>query len=248
MPSPTLRKEMLISYLLLMVTRNLYTPPPDFQTTCQQFDFDVQFLLLILGTRYINGHRHNVLKFGNLHLAWEFARDPADHHRFISILRVTPQVFFVILSLIEDHPVFSNDSNHGQTSVETQLAVTLYRMGCYGNGASVEEVARMAGCSEGSVENYTERCLLAIEGLHNLFVRKLTNQEKEIEKEWLDENLGFRGLWREGYLMYDGTIVVLYRKPGLNGDAYYTRKSNYGLNVQVRIPSFSFFSFLELTG
>jgi len=33
--------------------------------------------------------------------------------------------------------------------------------------------------------------------------------------------------------MYDGTIVVLYKKPGLNGDAYYTRKGNYGLNAQV---------------
>ena len=33
--------------------------------------------------------------------------------------------------------------------------------------------------------------------------------------------------------MYDGTIVVLYAKPGLNGDAYFTRKANYGLNLQV---------------
>ena len=33
--------------------------------------------------------------------------------------------------------------------------------------------------------------------------------------------------------MYDGTIVVLHAKPGLNGDAYYTRKANYGLNLQV---------------
>lgn len=33
--------------------------------------------------------------------------------------------------------------------------------------------------------------------------------------------------------MYDGTIVVLHAKPGLNGDAYYTRKGNYGLNLQV---------------
>ena len=49
----------------------------------------------------------------------------------------------------------------------------------------------------------------------------------------MDEHLGFRGTWREGWLMYDGTIVVLYKKPGLNGDAYYTRKGNYGLNAQV---------------
>ena len=40
---------------------------------------------------------------------------------------------------------------------------------------------------------------------------------------------------REGWVMYDGTIVVLYKKPGLNGDAYYTRKGNYSLNVQVSI-------------
>ena len=33
--------------------------------------------------------------------------------------------------------------------------------------------------------------------------------------------------------MYDSTIVVLYRRPGLNGDAHYTRKANYGLNVQI---------------
>jgi len=43
----------------------------------------------------------------------------------------------------------------------------------------------------------------------------------------------FKGLWRDGWVMYDGTIIVLYARPGLNGDAYYTRKSNYGLNLQV---------------
>jgi len=48
----------------------------------------------------------------------------------------------------------------------------------------------------------------------------------------MDEHLGFKGKWREGWVMYDGTIVVLYKKPGLNGDAYYTRKGNYGLNAQ----------------
>jgi len=40
--------------------------------------------------------------------------------------------------------------------------------------------------------------------------------------------------------MYDGTIVVLFAKPGIDGDAYFTRKSNYGLNLQV-------FFFLKIT-
>lgn len=86
----------------------------------------------------------------------------------------------------------------------------------------------------GSVEKFTDWCFDAIESLHDLFVRKLTPEEKEREKQWMDEHLGFRGTWRDGWIMYDGTIVVLYHKPGLNGDAYYTRKANYGLNAQVR--------------
>jgi len=107
-------------------------------------------VLTILLTCYLNG-RHHVAKQGNLHIAWEYAQNPADHHRFISLLRVTPSIFNIILTLIEDHPIFVNNSNNAQTPVESQLAVTLYRMGRYGNAASVEEVARIAGCSEGSL-------------------------------------------------------------------------------------------------
>lgn len=118
-----------------------------------------------------------------------------------------------------------------------QLAATLYCLGCFGNGASLEDIACTAGCSEGAVEKYTERCFEAIESLHDIFVQPLTAEEKEKEREWIDNHLGFRGLWHEGYLMYDGTIVVLYAKPGLNGDAYYTQKSNYGLNAQVSEPT-----------
>ena len=142
-------------------------------------------------------------------------------------------VFQTILNLIEKHAIFTNGSNNSQAPVEQQLAVTLFRMGRYGNAASIEDIAREAGCSEGSVENFTNRCLKAIESLHDQFVRQLTVAEKEVEKSWMDNHLGFRGLWREGWVMYDGTIVVIYQKPGQNGDAYYTHKANYGLNVQV---------------
>ena len=104
---------------------------------------------------------------------------------------VTPLVFYAILQLIENHPVFLNHSNHAQTAVEQQLAVTLYWMGHCGNAASVEDVACLAGCGEGSVINYTDQCFTAIESLHDLFVHHLTPAEKEIEKRWMDENLGF---------------------------------------------------------
>ncbi|KAJ8516129.1 hypothetical protein ONZ45_g6524 [Pleurotus djamor] len=104
----------------------------------------------------------------------------------------------------------------------------------FGNGASIKDIARQAGISEGSVLNYTKRCFTAIKALQSLFIRRLTDEEKELEKEWVEQQIGMTGShWRDGWLMYDGTIVVLYAEPGLDGSAYYTRKGNYGLNVQI---------------
>jgi hypothetical protein len=160
------------------------------------------------------------------------------------MLRITPEVFQFVLNLIDENEVFYNDSNNGQTPVEQQLAVTFYRMGRFGNGASLEDIAHAAGCSEGSVENYTAHCFDAIEEFQSVFIRKLTPEEKEVEKKWIDEHLGFIGLWREGWIMYDGTIGVLFAKPGLNRDAYYTRKANYGLNVQVSLYCFFLYTCL----
>ena len=218
-----------------MAIRDLITPPSDnIYEHVKQTQLDLNILKGIKTTHYLRG-RPEVKKSGNLHLAWDFAQNLEDHDHFKNMLRVSPFVFEFILLLIKDHPVFTNNSNNPQAPVDVQLAVTLYRMGRFGNGASLEDTARNAGCSEGAVENYTNRCFEAIESLHDVFVRRLTSAEKEKEKEWMDQHLGFRGLWREGYLMYDGTIVVFYAKPGKDGDAYYTRKANYGLNVQVSL-------------
>jgi len=233
MSSPATRDDATMAYLYFMLTRDLTNPFPSIEAACHQFNIDIAVLYALQDVCYLSGRDHHVPKAGNMHLAWEYARDPADHHRFINMLRISPHVFDILVELIEGHAVFQNHSNNSQVPVELQLSVFLYRMGRYGNGASIQDVARIAGCSEGSVENFTGRCLTAIESLHHLFVRKPTAEEKEREKQWIDKHMGFRGLWREGWLMYDGTIVVLSKRPGLNGDAYYTRKANYGLNVQV---------------
>ena len=197
---------------------------------------DKEILEDICQTCYLQGHSFCIPKQQNLNLAWKYAQNPADYQHFMNILRVSPQVFQAPLHLIEDHAVFQNNSNNCQTLVEIQLAVTLYCMGCFGNGTSLEDIARVSGGSEGSVENFTEQCFRAIKDLHDLFVRPLTCDEMEEEKGWMNQCLGFVGTWQDGWLMYDGTIVVLYQKPGLNGGAYYTHKANYGLNAQVSTP------------
>jgi hypothetical protein len=228
----TLHEQYVHSYLLLMVLRTIFHPEVALEEAALQLHCDISSILAIRQTRYLQG-RSPVAKAGSLHLAWEYAKTPSEHRRFINMLRISPTTFQVLLDLIEGHSIFSNNSNNAQTPVQTQLAVTLYRMGRYGNGASVQDIARHAGVSEGAVELFTERCFSAIESLHDAFVCLPTSAEKEIEKSWIDHRLGFQGTWREGWVMYDGTIVVLYTKPGLNGDAYFTRKSNYGLNLQV---------------
>jgi lambda repressor-like predicted transcriptional regulator len=171
MPQIKVHDDLVNQYILSMLMRQIFTPAErqTLEHRQRQNDLDINSLLSILLTRYPNG-RPTVPKLGNLGLAWDFAENPANHHRFVNMLRITPLVFQTILTLIEDHPVFTNESNNAQTPVEQQLAVTLFRMGRYGNGASVEDVARQAGCSEGSVENFTDRCFESIESLHDLFV------------------------------------------------------------------------------
>jgi len=226
------------TYLIHMLLRSMLDAPDDIdaEALTAQLIQDLQILNKITNTRYLRA-RNRLPKAGNLHLAFTYAQNPSDYIRFTNMLRISPHVFHVLLSLIEDHQVFFNNSNVPQTPIEIQLAVTLFRMGRFGNAASLEDIARNCGISEGSVEKFTNRCFDAIEALHDTFVRLLTTEEKLQEKQWMVHHLGFNGLWKEGWIMYDGTIVVLYSKPGLNGDAYYTRKGNYGLNAQVCLCS-----------
>jgi hypothetical protein len=152
-------------YLLLMLVKNTFARYESFVEACQHFNVDVQFILVLSTTCYLNGRHHRVPKASQLHLAWKYASNPADHAHFPGMLRVSPYVFHTILSLIKYHPIFTNTSNVPQAPVEVQLAIMLYCFGCYGSGASLEDIARVAGCCEGSVENYTHHCFAAIESL-----------------------------------------------------------------------------------
>jgi hypothetical protein len=227
MPKQMYREKVKETYLAHMVIRDILSPPDDdagqaLDDILTKLTADIITLRAIDQTRYLRT-RNDIPKAGNLHLAWEYTQDPNLHPEFVKLLRVLPLVFNVILELIKDHPVFHNNSNALQIPVDIQLSVALYRLGRYGNAASVEDVARVAGIGVGTVQLVTDRCFEVIESLHDQFICKLTPAEKEKEKQWIDEHLGFVGLWQEGWVMYDGTIVVLYAKPGMNGEAYYTR-------------------------
>lgn len=229
MARTTERERVIHAYYLYMLVRELFRRPSsskrtkDFERLCEAPRDDTRILRAIRGTRYLKPRLH-VPRIGNLASVWKYTEDPAFYTHFESMLRVSPLVFDVIPNLIKDHPVFHSNSNVPQTDVKFQLTVTLYRLGHYGNAASVGDIARNFGYSEGSVELFTRRCFQAIESLHGHFIRQLTATEKEAEKQWIDDQAGFQGLWREGWVMYDGTITPLHAKPGYNGDTYHTRK------------------------
>ena len=105
----------------------------------------------VFGVTVSPGRSVVVPKSSTLDLAWQYIKNESDHHHFTNMLRASPTVFQVLRDLIQEHPIFCNHSNNPQTPVQTQLAVTLYHMGRYGNGASLEDIAQIAGISEGSL-------------------------------------------------------------------------------------------------
>jgi hypothetical protein len=181
-------------------------------------------------TRVLNPHL--VAKCSQLHLVlvdFKF-HDPK---RFRHNLRVSASTFNSLLDMIKTHPVFMNNANVSQGPVSEQLAVALFRFGHNGNAASVEAIAQWAGVSAGTVVNCTRRVMIAFLALHDSAIRWPSEDEKERSKQWVEA--ASCHAWRGGYCMVDGTLVVLFQKPGFHGEAYFDRKSNYSLNVQVRL-------------
>lgn len=191
---------------------------------------DSELLQLIFSTRVLNPHA--VAKASQLHLVLvEFKMD--DPKRFRRNLRVSPETFDELVSRIAGHPIFSNNSHHPQTPPYIQLAIVLFRFGHDGNAASVESIAQWAGVSAGLVVKCTQRVIVAFLSLHDSVIRWPTEAEKDEAKAWV-ESASCED-WAGGFCMVDGTLVPLFEKPGHHGEVYFDRKSNYSLNIQVRV-------------
>jgi len=171
-----------------------------------------------------------VKKFGQLDLYLiDFRYNHPD--RFRKRLRVSPLVFNHLMDLIENHPVFHNNSNVPQLPIPIQLAILLVCVGHYGNASSPEYVAQWAGISVGSVVNMTYRCLATFLALHDDAVMILPEDEKERMKEYVE--MATCPEWWNGFLLADGTKFPLFQKPGLHGEAWFDKNKDYSLDCQV---------------
>ncbi|KAJ4476005.1 hypothetical protein C8J55DRAFT_536766 [Lentinula edodes] len=158
-------------------------------------------------------------------------RQRDDPKRFQRNIRVSPSTFDELLARICDHPVFISQGSAHQIPIQHQLAIAMFRFGHFGNGASVESIAQWAGMSAGTVVNATRRVMVAFLALHDDVIRWPTARMKEEAKEWVEA--ATCAAWRNGWIFVDGTLIPLAEKPAYHGEAYFDRKSNYSLNVQV---------------
>lgn len=133
----------------------------------------------ILKTQLVDGKEHTnefieliAIRQGLGEMRYLNQREPIPKHKglqellfyypdkeFLQIVSMSKQVFVRTVHRIEGHPVFRANglmhSRHKQADVCIQLImVTMGRLGCDGNGASIGNTAR--GC-DGSVKKFQER-------------------------------------------------------------------------------------------
>jgi hypothetical protein len=51
---------LLCTYLVLMLAQNIFTPYKSLEEACQQFYIDLNTVLALHATRYLNGRKHHV--------------------------------------------------------------------------------------------------------------------------------------------------------------------------------------------
>nr|GAT43430.1 predicted protein [Mycena chlorophos] len=155
-----------------------------------------------------------------------------DIPRFWRNLSVTPPTFDALLAHIQLHPVFiGGEGAASQTPVDQQLAIALYHFDHFGNAVSLESIAQSAGKLAGTVVNATRRVMIGFLSMHDKVIRWPSDAEREQAKQWVEDQTCRE--WRNRWLFVDRTLVLLADKPRHHREAYFDRKSNYSLNVQL---------------
>ena len=114
----------------------------------------------------------------------------------------------------------------GQPSLDLQLAVTLFRVGHYGNACSVYAVSDLFAVPVGGVIKSTRRVVNALTGVAPQHIRWQNTQRRAGLSMYAAETFGFAGCIGAT----DGATFLLAYQPALHPWAYYDRKQRYSLN------------------
>ncbi|POM69288.1 Hypothetical protein PHPALM_14440 [Phytophthora palmivora] len=173
-------------------------------------DMLTALLLLVESRRYLEEH-------ARLPMSIEFRESgfqSLSPKQFRQMTRVSHTSFLRIVSDIENHGIFQNNSACRQAPVWLQLAVALDRLGNYDNG--------LWGIGQGTCALYTTRVLLALKDLAAKYVVWPDNAGRLSTSHRMAQK-GFRGC--VGFI--DATTFPLSEKPAVNGECYFDRKHRY---------------------
>ena len=129
----------------------------DYEENEEQIQELMELKAHILSYRFFNSseripksiqHRTNLLTLQN--------------NEFRQAFRMNKDTFMYILTAIQSHQVFLNNSFNKHQPVWIQLLVGLERLGFDGNASSIGKVARGLGLGNGTVILYTNRVIEAI--------------------------------------------------------------------------------------
>ncbi|KIK14158.1 hypothetical protein PISMIDRAFT_117524 [Pisolithus microcarpus 441] len=163
-------------------------------------------------------------------------------------LRVDPLIFDDILGQISGHVIFQNQSNNKQLPIAIQLAIFLFRAGHYGNACTPEDVVQWVGVSVGTVVNCTHHIMATLLDQHDQFIYiPHAHSEEMCRARAFTESRTCRA-WRNRIFAADGSMVNLYERPGMFGDSFYDRKSQFSLNCQVSLNRHMHVSKLTVEG
>ena len=110
MPHPKVYEHCRKAFLTHMSLRDIIEPLEGLEEAVNQLALDIKTLDAIKNTCYLCGWP-SIPKASSLHLIWSHAQNPAEHDQFLQMMHISPTCFQALLSLIENHPTFSDNSN-----------------------------------------------------------------------------------------------------------------------------------------
>ena len=127
----------------------------------------------------------------------------------------------VLLALRRDaRSIFFRSRGGTQVDLQLHLAITLYRLGHYGNACSVDAVADLFGVSVGAVVTSSRRVVKALVSLAPVHIRWPNAQRREHLSSYAASKFGYQGCIGAT----DGTTIPLAYQPALHSWTYYDRK------------------------
>lgn len=223
MPRSSMRKGLLREIKLLLELLLL-----DGKENTNDFAELMQLLTVIESCRFLNYRKLTPKSAAFKSLLFQYS-----DRQFRQLARMSKDTFKTLVTALELHPIYQRSNrprarNRGHP-VWLQAFVALNVLGCEGNGASNFRIGRIFNVGHGTVTKYTQKFIKAINSMEKDYVYwPDANERREISQRFSDRY----GL-PDCTFIVDGTYMVFEQRPAIDGETYFTRKSNYATNVMI---------------